>query len=404
MKTAIAIFLRKILFLIGISAVILLLSASLAFTQETEELPLELGVDLGSRWTQVYDWAIDKEVRPASADLSMGQSITFDYQIVVSQAYVQDEFYLYGSIYVYNPMPITRNFTISTVIGGSFNAPMQCFDSSGEETFSVRGESTSDCYFDLHQLSGREFDGEEVVVTVTTSDNPPGVTSTASATVDWVDEPVARYPLIETVTVVDDAQEPFVDAYWPGATNGIGFSNPQTYVCSSDPSLYENGQYSVSFSNTAYIEETGISDTATVTVNCFSSPVEYCSYDAGYWGNHGEDGPAPYDDAWRNIGSGGENSIFFLSGQSYYEVLSSPPRGNPYYILARQYIAAKLNVLNGATPPQDVIFAIAFGDEIFFTYGPDDEVPSHIPDLMRDFAATLEDFNNGRTGPGACGR
>ena len=40
--------------------------------------------------------------------------------------------------------------------------------------------------------------------------------------------------------------------------------------------------------------------------------------------------------------------MFFLSGQSYYEVLWTPPAGNVYYNLAHQYIAADLNRLNGA--------------------------------------------------------
>lgn len=401
MKSSMPVFSRKTLFLLGIIAVMLFLSTSRAFSQ-SEELPLELSIDLGSRWRHVYDWTINKEARPASADLSMGESITFDFQITLGQAFSYEEFYLYGSVYVYNPMPVERNFTINTILGGSLSAPMRCFNSSGAETFSVRPESTTECYFDLHNLTGRDFDGEEAVATVTTTDNPPGVSSTVSATVDWVDEPYISYPIIETVTVIDDAQEPFVDAIWYNGTNGITFSNPQTYTCSSDPAAYQNGQYTVSFTNTAYIETLPMSDTVTVTVNCFSEAVEYCTYESGYWANHGQSGPAPYDDAWQNIGSAGENTIFFHSGQSYYDVLSTPPRGNPYYILARQYIAAKLNVLNGVVAPQDAVFAIAFGDEIFYTYGPDDVLPSHIPDLMREFAATLEAFNSGLIGPGAC--
>jgi predicted extracellular nuclease len=68
----------------------------------------------------------------------------------------------------------------------------------------------------------------------------------------------------------------------------------------------------------------------------------------GYWKTHSEYGPAPYDDTWALLPDGADTP-FFLSGQTYYEVLwTSPSGGNAYYILAQYYIAAKLNLLSGA--------------------------------------------------------
>jgi hypothetical protein len=43
--------------------------------------------------------------------------------------------------------------------------------------------------------------------------------------------------------------------------------------------------------------------------------------------------------------------MFFLSGKTWYQVLWTAPAGNVYYNLAHQYIAAKLNFLNGASIP-----------------------------------------------------
>jgi hypothetical protein len=400
MKQSKFMLLQKTMIFVGI-VLSLLFSPSTAFSQD--EIPLELSLDFGTRVTEVYDWAISKTVWPVSADASAGETVTFSYEIVLGDVFSHNEYWLSGTVFVYNPMPTTRNFTISALFGESYSPSFVCFDVFGASTFSVRGESTTECSFSDRGLSGPEFDGQEGIVTVTTTDSSPGVTSTATWLVDWSGEPWVDKPW-EIVTVVDDADEPFVDTSWQAApyTGGL---NSQNYTCPSDSSLYQNGQYTVSLNNTASVVlygETLASDTATVTVNCFTEPVVRCTYGQGYWVRHGQNGPAPYDDAWLNIGPNGENTIFFRSGQTYMEVLSQPPRGDPYYILAGAYIATVLNSLNGVTMPQDVIFAKAFGDEIFYTYGPDDEVPSHIPDLMREFAATLNDFNNGVTGPGSC--
>ena len=71
-----------------------------------------------------------------------------------------------------------------------------------------------------------------------------------------------------------------------------------------------------------------------------------CSLTPGYWKNHSQYGPAPYDATWAQVG---EDTIFFLSNQTWYEVLwTAPKKGNAYYILAHAYIAAYLNELNGA--------------------------------------------------------
>lgn len=70
----------------------------------------------------------------------------------------------------------------------------------------------------------------------------------------------------------------------------------------------------------------------------------------GYWKTHSEYGPAPYDATWSQLGSGA-NTPFFLSGQTYYEILwNGSVGGNAYYILAQAYIGAEMNFLNGADP------------------------------------------------------
>jgi hypothetical protein len=79
-----------------------------------------------------------------------------------------------------------------------------------------------------------------------------------------------------------------------------------------------------------------------------------CTLTFGYWKTHSEYGPAPYDDTWAMLPQGADTP-FFDTGMTYYEVLWTEPKGgNAFFILAHQYIAAELNVLNGACLPEYV--------------------------------------------------
>lgn len=133
----------------------------------------------------------------------------------------------------------------------------------------------------------------------------------------------------------------------------------------------------------------------TVRVPC----EEGCTLTPGYWKTHSVYGPAPYDDTWASIG---EDTAFFLSGQSYYEVLWTPPSGgNPYYILAHAYIAAELNQLNGASIPDDVLSAFDKATALFEKYAPDQVDRSLRGDFL-SVAEILDNYNNGLIGPGHC--
>jgi hypothetical protein len=129
-----------------------------------------------------------------------------------------------------------------------------------------------------------------------------------------------------------------------------------------------------------------------------------CTRSSGYWKTHSAYGPAPYDPTWALLG---EDSTFFLSGKSYYQVFWTPPAGgNAYYILSHAYIATELNFLNGADP-QDAQNAFDDATDLFNTY-----TPEHIgglkgnDSLRQEFLGLkdiLEQYNNGITGPGKCG-
>lgn len=137
-----------------------------------------------------------------------------------------------------------------------------------------------------------------------------------------------------------------------------------------------------------------------------------CTLTQGYWKTHSAVGPAPYDDDWANLGDADGDTVleehletFFLSGQSYLDVLLTPPKGgNAYYILAHQYIAAELNKLAGTSAPQEVVDALANAKLLFEANTPD--AVASLKGKQRknwlDLATLLDDYNNGRIGPGHC--
>jgi hypothetical protein len=81
----------------------------------------------------------------------------------------------------------------------------------------------------------------------------------------------------------------------------------------------------------------------------YDSPASLgCTSVQGYWKNHPGVWPAPYS----------PNATFYTSGQTWLQALGTSPKGNAYYVLARQFIAATLNGANGAFVPANVQAAL----------------------------------------------
>lgn len=140
-------------------------------------------------------------------------------------------------------------------------------------------------------------------------------------------------------------------------------------------------------------------------IGCKNTEPEFedgCAFTQGYWKTHSAYGPAPYDATWSLVEPDAEDSAFYLSGLSYYEVMHTPPRGNAYFILAHQYIAAVLNQLSGADT-SDIDGELAEAQAFFEAYAPSDSLSREASSDAKDLAETLDDYNNGRIGPGHCG-
>jgi hypothetical protein len=153
----------------------------------------------------------------------------------------------------------------------------------------------------------------------------------------------------------------------------------------------------------------GCGNVATCTNDFSATCAVGCTLTWGYWKTHGipdcgnSANPHP-DDTWLLLPGGlGTDTIFYLSDQTYCEVMLTAPKGNSYYSLAHQFIAAQLNQLAGASIPPDVLDAYNEALMLFETYTPDDVKNSF--DLKAQFNALvgiLDDYNSGLIGPGHC--
>jgi hypothetical protein len=106
----------------------------------------------------------------------------------------------------------------------------------------------------------------------------------------------------------------------------------------------------------------------------------------GYWKTHSFEGPAPYDaEGWGNLGDVDgdgieeeEDEAFFDSGMTWYEVFwTSPKGGNAWYILAHQYMAAVLNLANGAGNPAGLAQALADAETLLDHYDGQKNIPKN---------------------------
>lgn len=159
------------------------------------------------------------------------------------------------------------------------------------------------------------------------------------------------------------------------------------------------------------------SENVNVNVNCEVG----CTLTQGYWKTHNDSfkGGAPTDNNWENITTLAELTGFFTNALpsypligpnippfTWFSVFWTAPKGNAYYNLAHQYMAAKLNILNGASETPAVTSAISAVEDFFDFYTPASFVLLGKKNPLRaqviGWAGTLGSYNEGAVGPGHC--
>lgn len=124
---------------------------------------------------------------------------------------------------------------------------------------------------------------------------------------------------------------------------------------------------------------------------CGCHEVKGCVRTQGYWGNKpGVGWPAPY------VGG----NYFFSSGLTLQGIFDTPPQGSGYLILAKQYLAAVLNIAAGASAPAGVLQVINSAAAFFASGATIASCGAGECETQKNWAAILDSYNNGQY-PGA---
>lgn len=353
-------------------------------------------------FTRTWDWDLAKTASHNELTLSPGQVFLVDYTVSVNATPVDSDWAADGEIWVANPNPaLDAPLTgVADSIGGvpaTVDCPALVVPAGGSLHCTYHGDlpdGTDRTNTATATLQNRSFDP-------TGAATPAGTTDFSGNAAVVFGDPDEE---IDECEDVDDTNAGFLGTVCADAA-------PTDFVYSFEIGPFSDPEHCGEnlVDNTASFQtnDTGTTGedthTITVTVPC----QEGCTLTPGYWKTHSAQGPAPFDDTWNQILPSAENSPFFLSGQSYLEVLWTPPRGNAYYILAHAWIAAELNQLNGASIPADVLDAFDQGRTVFETYTPDEVADFKGKDkdkraMILGWAFLLDEYNNGFTGPGHC--
>lgn len=299
---------------------------------------------------------------------------------------------------------LCSSLTIKTNEDGSFFCPLEGYVSptkifSENPTIDANfhlesGPGTCSFYLRItaHQTDCMPgFSDEELVyfeITASAGDNGINVEKTSDKSSISSGETViytytvtntGDYPL-QNVTINDDTCSPISTATGDTNTNSI-LEKEETWIYTCSTQLTQTTTNTVTV--TAINElQNQVSDTDDLTVTVGTNNPG-CTLTQGYWKNHSWPGGIVGMPIWFTV-----------------EALKTPVKGNAWYQLAHQYIAAYLNSLSSAFVPPEVQNALddaksLLGDEII-------EVTEENKAPFIDAAEILVNYNEGLSGVPHC--
>jgi hypothetical protein len=338
-------------------------------------------------FTRTYSWTIAKNADQTTLMLSSNQQFFVNYDVSVEASFIDSDWKVTGTIDIENNTPYDAVITsITDVLPGGV-ITLNCGLSL---PYTLEAGDILNCTYSADLTSATN--GTNTVTVTTSTEDVEGDVGTADFTFG------------DPTTEIDECID--VSDTYAGILGTVCYADlPKTFEYSRQIGYVDCGVYQVD--NTASFitndNATTGSDGHTVIVTVVGcGGGDGCTLTPGYWKTHSEKGPAPYDDTWEQLINGADTP-FYLSGQTYYIVLWTPPKGNVYYILAHAYIAAQLNFFNDADPSA-VQSAYDAATVLFNTYTPGEVSGFKGNDrkAFTDLATILDDYNNGLIGPGHC--
>lgn len=340
-------------------------------------------------FTREWDWNIDKMCDQTDLTLAPGQVMPVNCTVTVGASSTDSDYAVTGTIVVHNPDP-AHSATIATVSdqisGLALATPVNCpvtlpYElAPGADLICTYASALSDASMRIN------------TATVTTTGLVGG--GSGSANVVFGDPTM----LTDECVNVSDTKTTLTPSQLCANVDVL----PHVYSYANNVSYLTCGNQQYVNTASFITNDTQATGSDSWTVNVTVPCAVGCTLTQGYWKTHSLAGPAPYDDTWAQLPNGA-NTSFYFSGKTWLQVFRTAPQGNPYYILADQFMAAKLNALNGASTSSITLALLQA--EAFFSN------PSNTPSTnyskatkqqMVVLAGVLASYNEGTTGPGHC--
>jgi hypothetical protein len=391
-----------------------------------------------TKFRRKWTWGVTKTINPSATDitLAINEQYVVGYTVVYSSAKIDDNFRVGGTVTVTNPASsgpaATTTATINSLtdlVSGPIAAALTCPNNTFPQTLAA---------------------GASLVCTYTDVSLPDKTVRTNTATAKRANNKFA-FDLTSTSLGTETARQGTANVAFGAVPNegldecvNVADSNPGTTVtgklCATDANKTFTYSKTLQFAtcgaftvpNTASFvttpgtsgsntnTATPLTGSASVTINVTVPCPQGCTLTLGYWKTHNASfhGGAPIDDNWNNVTPAKELSGFFTTSNSFpvlgpntppftwFGVFGTPPKGNPFFILSQQYMAAKLNYLNNAGQVPTVTTAIASAEAFFSHAG---NTPGNWPNTgtatsstLTTLAGILGSYNEGTIGPGHC--
>jgi hypothetical protein len=353
---------------------------------------------------KTWNWTIAKSADQTALLLMPGQQFLVNYKVDVSATSADSDWAVSGTITVQNNAPFAATInSVSDVVSGGINGTVSNCSIALPGTLAANSSMTCSYTAALPNADDRTNTAtatqQNYAYDSSLNPTPSGTTNySGSAAVSFAQATVTE--IDECINVSDSLQGALGTICANSAPASFSYSRfvgPYTAEQCGEQIVRNVASFVTNDSGA-----TGNDDhSVVITVPCPDDGG--CTLTQGYWKTHSLRGPAPYDDGWLEIGSLGADTPFFLSGKTYYQVLWTAPAGNVYYVLAHQWIAAKLNVLNGADDAV-IAAALAQAQALLAATTPTQAagLKGGAKNTWLNLATALDAYNNGITGPGHC--
>lgn len=363
--------------------------------------PLTISKTANTSLTRSWTWGIAKTADESDVTLTSGVFNTANYTVTPSASSADSAWAVAGNISITNP---TGNPTITGVAvsdsmdgtGGPIAGTVVCPGTS------IAAGATMICTYSASLPDGTSRTNTANVTVGSASILNGSATASVSfsgATINKVNDCAA---ISDT-----NAKGPQGVVQCAGAIAAINYSTTFGKNAGADVELACGD---TAYTNTASFvtDDTSATGNASKTINFHVNCPLGCTLTQGYWKTHNTSfsgGASKHADAtWASVG--GPSTTFFLSGMSWFQVFWNAPAGNAYFILADQYMAARLNQAKGTTVPPTVATAITHATSLFGTW-----TPAQVGALKgnnatrQDFITTagiLGNYNEGNAGVPHC--